>query len=350
MTSPTVRSPRSSTERSIAFSAGASSSVLSDAVQLDGAAQHLGLLLRIASAIGAHAEQAESTRADPARRRGPSARGASVTTIEAAPAPARPGRRAASPRSWAAPRRRPRPARSTIDRGVGDAGGAEERRSAPRWSSEADRMLTTLLPSSTRAHRLVLAVEQAVHQRGAAVALLRQTVHARARGAGDRRLGRRHVGAAAPGRARTSGAATRGGRWNSSAFHRSFRRRWRASSRLRSAASSTSRRDEGLADAARQDEGELARLGLLVAAHVLDQLARRSSAGGCRRRSRAAAPAGRPRRDGGARAPRRPAGRGRAAPRGRRPAPCRRRPPRRAAGRRRSRSRPRAHGRRCGRD
>ena len=86
-------------------------------------------------------------------------------------------------------------------------------------------------------------------------------------------------------------------------FHGACQAAIASSSRPRSAASSTSRRHEGLADAARQDEGELAALGLLVAAHVVDQPGGVPVHAGCRRRSRAAASAGRPRRDGGARAP-----------------------------------------------
>jgi hypothetical protein len=45
----------------------------------------------------------------------------------------------------------------------------------------------------SRAHDLVLALEQGIDQCGAAVALLRETMHARARHAGDRRLGSREI-------------------------------------------------------------------------------------------------------------------------------------------------------------
>ncbi len=55
-------------------------------------------------------------------------------------------------------------------------------------------MLTTLLPSRTALHRLVLAVEQSVDHGRPLVALLGEAMHARPRSAGDCRLRRREIG------------------------------------------------------------------------------------------------------------------------------------------------------------
>ena len=117
--------------------------------------------------------------------------------------------------------------------------------------------------------------------------------------------------------------------------------------KARTAAASTSVRDEGLADAAGEDEGQLAALHLLVLRHGVDQrvgawprrpdLGKRGSAGRRREMAPRRAPASCPRAEP---EPRREA-EGQAMPIAT-ASPC----TSRAA---RSRSRPRARGRRCGR-
>ena len=98
--------------------------------------------------------------------------------------------------------------------------------------------------------------------------------------------------------------------------------------------------DEGLSDAAGQDEGEPAALHLLVLRDVAHQLVGRKSR---RRECRRSRPAARRLADARARARRRPPARGPRRRKNRAPAPCRSPPPRHARGaRRRSRRRLRA--------
>ena len=166
---------------------------LAVAVQLDGAAQHVGLLFGVRRAVDAHAAAGRGRSARSRRRRAPSAPGsASVTTIDGASdqrhpvgAQQRPGlgHHLGEDHHQDADR----------ERGVDDAGRAEQRgqhRRGERGREDVDHVVA----QQHGAHRLVLAVEQGVDDGRALVALLGQPMHARPRGAGDRGLRRRQVG------------------------------------------------------------------------------------------------------------------------------------------------------------
>ena len=163
------------------------------AVHLDGAAQHVGMLVDLGPAVDMHADHPQEEARDPgdgARHRSQDRQGHH-------------DRRRQDQRHPVGAQQRPGLGHhfgedhdhdADDDRGVDDAGGAEDRgqhRRGERGREDVDHAVA----QQHGAHRLVLAVEQAVDQDGALVALLGEAMHARPRGAGDRRFGRRHVGA-----------------------------------------------------------------------------------------------------------------------------------------------------------
>ena len=165
---------------------------LAVAMQVDGAAQHVGMLLGVRRAVDAHAQQLEEEARDP----GDGAR------HRAEHGERHDDRRRQHQRHAIGAQQRPGLGHhlgedhhqdADRQRGVDDAGGAEQRgqhRRGERCREDVDHVVA----QQHGAHRLVLAVEQGVHDGRALVALLGEPVHARPRGAGDGGLRRRQVG------------------------------------------------------------------------------------------------------------------------------------------------------------
>ena len=192
MTSPTVWSPRSSTERSIAFSAGAASPAWPS--PCSSMAPRSSSLCSSASCV-----RSVRTLSRPRKKReiaGDAARHRAQDRQRDH------DRRRQDQRHAVGAQQRPglghdlgedHDQHADDERGVDDARRAEQRRQhrrRERGREDVDHVVA----EQDGAHRLVLAVEQRVHDRRALVALLGEPVHARPRGAGDRRLGRRQVG------------------------------------------------------------------------------------------------------------------------------------------------------------